>query len=130
MSDLDKKNMEAVEAKIEDLEKEKSEGNDEGAEGGGAAGSNVVEQDEGALVPEGAKGNDTEAARARAAVSNALFAGTDQNPPAADELLNGPSGASIKGGAGGAGVVDDMPPTSARTASARPPPQRNFKAKN
>ncbi|CAN0091745.1 unnamed protein product [Ectocarpus sp. 4 AP-2014] len=124
----------AISAKITDLEK--------GARDGGGRGA-PVGQEHGTREPVAAiAGGATDAARARAAVTNALFAGAKPTGRPSKELLASVGGGGVlldgnnHGAAGGAsGAASGAAAAAAsgvtgRNTSPRPAPQRNYKLKN
>lgn len=120
----------AVAAKIAHLEKEKTK---EGVflEGAGVAAPNQSAPDtqaqQQALVT--SSGGATEAARTRAAVTNALYSGADPASIAAKELLLSAGGSGVLDGLPVAGLGGATAGAPARHINPRPLPQRNFKLK-
>ncbi|CAN0498390.1 unnamed protein product [Ectocarpus sp. 12 AP-2014] len=120
----------AISAKITDLEKSAGDGGGRGA---------PVGQEHGTREPVAAvAGGATDAARARAAVTNALFAGAEPTGRPSKELLVSVGGGGVlldgnnhgaAGGASGAAAAAASGMTG-RNTSPRPAPQRNYKLKN
>ncbi|CAM9157033.1 unnamed protein product [Ectocarpus sp. 8 AP-2014] len=120
----------AISAKITDLEKGAGDGGGRGAPAG---------QEHGTREPVAAvAGGATDAARARAAVTNALFAGAEPTGRPSKELLVSVGGGGVlldgnnhgaAGGASGAAAAASSGVTG-RNTSPRPAPQRNYKLKN